>query len=157
MSYETLVSGRPTGPDVEEILKVYKPEEMKPGMEIEHDTISEIIQTHKKTGRFKVVYDAWKKKLFRDYNIVLESRDGLVFHVLTDKERVDYSSRRLVSGMKTTKKAGNIALTTDDAQLDDNEKRRRTHLITVAGSLSTMFHKEKKKIKYNIGTINVRP
>ena len=139
-SSEVYFTGRPTGPDIDEIIKNYPVNKMEAGETIPYAAIEEIIHEKRETHRYKTVTAAWRKRLFNNHNIVIDA-DGATkqFVVLSNSGRVTHSGKGIVKAIRSIGRAGRVASRTPLAGLTSAEVRTRDHIVSTSASLRSIY------------------
>jgi hypothetical protein len=127
--------GVPTGSDVERLLReIGTP---APGDVIPYDQIARILGVERKSSRWGSVTDAWRRRLDREFNLLLEAVPNGGFRVLTNSGRVNHASSRYKRGLRQVAKAAVVAARTDRKGLTQEEKAAADHLEKVGATIRT--------------------
>lgn len=133
---KVLFNGLPTKIDVDKIIDRYGvPAE---GQLIPYQDIADLISVRVDTGRFRTVTTAWRKRLFREYNVLVNVKTGEGFYRANDTDRVETASHKVTSGKKSIMKGSVIASTTDKTRLDDETRKVCDHLSVLPARLRLM-------------------
>lgn len=143
-------SGRPTAPDVDLILKKFPVSLLVHGFTMTYSDIAETIKEKENSHRMKTVCICWRKKLFREKNIYLDTIANVGFIVADPSQRVSKSASGMNAGYKKIRSMSTLALQTDETALSEDEKRTRNYAINVGGMMRTMLAVEKKKLVYKL-------
>ena len=141
-------TGRPTGPDVEAIVKAIPVKELIPGKTINYADIEKIIGFNKDQSRFQTVTNCWRKKLWRENNILLESIPNIGYAVQDNSARTSTAARGIVSASRKLNRSGNIARRTSEEGLTEEQKKTRVHIINVVGSMMAIEAAKVREIKF---------
>lgn len=125
--------GVPTAPDVDILLKHYKqPQE---GAILKYEDIASIVKLDSSTSRFKTVLNSWRKRLFRDYNILMIPEPGIGLKNSTPSERINCAGSKMKTGRKMIFRSSTVAVTTDTDRLTSDEKIVRERLSVLPARL----------------------
>lgn len=117
MEGKSYFRGIPTKIDVDRIIEQFGiPEE---GTEIDMKDIAKVIRVEKRSYRFSTVVTAWKKRLFREHNILMVATGEGSYRAAAPDERIDYSTRKVSSGRRAIGRAIVIAHSTDAGRLSE--------------------------------------
>lgn len=100
-------AGIPTKPDVESIIK--ETGDLKEGQVVEYSLLSKVIGQPRHSDRWRSVIGAWKSRLFREFNVVVEAVPNVGYRVLPPSERVDYSGRKVKQGFRRIRNGAVVA------------------------------------------------
>lgn len=150
MSTNLRLTGRSTSPDVDRLIEVFPSSTLQAGFIVEYHEIAQIISTDKTSNRFNTVVNAWKKRIYRDFNIVVEAVPNKGFLVLSNSGRIGFSSNKVSKGFKRILKGKKVALTTSNHDLDEQTKRIQQHIINVGGAIEIAMATEKKRLEYSL-------
>lgn len=138
--------GLPTKMDVDSLLsEIGVP---KPGDKIPYERIQQVIKISKDTYRWRTVVNSWRKRLFREHNIVLDSIINEGFEALNNNDRISFTAKKINSGTRMIMRAVNIAQTTDTNGLDEESLRNRNHYADIPRKLKLAFLTEPKDMPY---------
>lgn len=122
--------GMPTQIDVDRIVAVIgTPSE---GRLITYSELETILHTTHNQSRFWSVTTAWRKKLERESNLILEAVPTEGFKVLDNHQRVAHSARYFKSGLRRTGIAGRRAACTSRSGLSTDESRTLDHVTNTS-------------------------
>ena len=112
--YYGFKDGMPTGPDVEKLLKAFP--ELSQGDRIDYQSVEKIVKIEQGNGRWRSITVAWRRRLKRDSDIIIECDAGNAFYVATANQ-VSSSIHGVLMGVgrklkRTREKA--IRVNTDD-------------------------------------------
>ena len=148
--------GRPTGPDVDKIMAVLCMSgdklDMPVGKVITQSEVSKVISESPDSSRFKAVAGAWRKRLFKLSNVLLESSNHQ-YTVLDGNSRAVLSGKTLVSGIKRFGMAGTIASSTDRTGITEESQRLLTHSVNVSASIRELYDREQRRLRFDVGEI----
>jgi len=147
MSTNLFLGGTPTEPDVERIVAKF-------GTPKIHDLITwadleSLLVLPRTKCRFRVVVGAWRKKLYREQNIVMEAVAGVGVKVLDPHQRIDFSGRRYRNHVRGVGRAGRIAELTDIGGLTPDELRVRDSLCRGVSAIRLAVSTAAKQIDYS--------
>ena len=142
----TFGAGIPTSLDVEKLMTrfgVPDPGDVLPYGEIEHE-----IKQERGSYRWGSVISAWRKKLEREYNIILEAVPNKGYKALDGAGRVDLAGRTYKGGLRRVTRAATVAVKTDRSTLTDEQKRVVDHIQDAGAKLRMLAAQEARKIKW---------
>ena len=123
------LGGVSTDAEVAKLMQNYK--DAKPGDELSHEAISQLIEVPYGTHRYRTVVDRFRRLLFTQHNLELTAITRHGYRVSTGKERLDNSVARANRAFKQTHIAAYRAAVVPDSQLTRAEQERKTHLQVV--------------------------
>lgn len=140
-----IVNGVPTAPDVKRIVDALGG--LERGQEIAHEDIEQIIGEKWRSGRYRTVTDAWRKKVYGDLNLLIAAVSGIGFRVLTENECVDTTRGWFRAGIRKTSRSIDVNSRINSNLLDEPVKRvhqiqsrlmnaHRTEIINATKKLS---------------------
>jgi len=91
--------------------------------------IAGVIGVAVRTHRFNTVVNTWRKKLFREHNMLSVGDGEGNIRFANPKERIEYASRKIVSGRRQIGRAIAVAYTTDANRLTANCQATRDQII----------------------------
>ena len=141
----TIVRGIPTAPDVEKLVGAFP--SLKEGDVVTYSDIENIIEKEKGTNRFNSVTFAWRKRLFRESNLVLDSIPNEGYKVLPPSERVGFSGRKFVGGLRTMGRAAAVAGMTERNKLSSEQIKTLDHIVRTTASLKLTAKLEAQKLR----------
>ena len=113
--------GMPTAVDVTRLMEAFGvPSE---GTRISYEDIERLLSVTPRQSRFWSVTAAWRRKLEREHNLLIEAVPGEGFDVLTNRGRVGFTARDFKSGLRKVTRAGERAAKTSRVQLSPQEVR----------------------------------
>jgi len=108
----------------------------KEGDEITFAACSDALGMPETSHRFRTVVHAWRKKLFRDHNLLSVGTGEGAFRFADPAERIDFASRKVKSGRRSVGYAVVIAHGTDARRLTADQQKTRAGLLELnAGRL----------------------
>lgn len=132
---ELFFGGLPTEPDVRRLRAEYPESEMKPGQIITYSTVSEIIKCDYGSHRFWCVTTQWRKIVERETNIIIGTKAGDAFVVLSESEKVGLSGDQLRKAGRRARRAWVVSQRIDRVLLTEEERKRLDHHEIVASSV----------------------
>lgn len=139
-------SGVPTEPDVRKLMDAFGA--MQEGAVISYADISAIIGSPSKSFRFATVVNAWRKRLYREQNVVLCAVAGVGLKVADPDLRVNLAGAKYKSGIRHIRRAGDVSASTDRARLSPEAAKAADHLNRVASSVMLAAATEARKLNY---------
>lgn len=142
-------SGVPTEPDVKKLMDAIDVKSMPKGSSIEYETVSEIIGIQYKAPRWRSVTLSWRKKLEKDFGIILDcSQTERAFVVLTEGGKVGLSGRKLRSAVSSARRAYIVSGQVDVKQLTEAEKAKHDFFSIRAGNMiaSAQLRSDKRSL-----------
>jgi hypothetical protein len=143
------LNGRSTTPDIETIIKNYPVESMEIGKEIAKNDIAECISTPNNTHRYHTVTSAWRKKLLRDHNIYIGVIDKK-FVVQSNSQRIERSSAKIKSGLRSVVRGGNLANKTSTLGLTYEEIKTRDHCVNISATMKGLYDVRKRDLREDL-------
>ena len=141
----SFVTGIPTAPTIERLRKRFGVP--APGTLLSYTDIAEVAETEVHSHRFNSVVTAYRKKLYRESNIVLRAVANEGYEVLDSHGRVHEFTRGFKSGIIKTRRAADMAVATDETGLSEEEKRTRLFVFNTAGTLQLAVATAAKQLK----------
>lgn len=150
---DLFLGGIPTEPDVKKLLAIYGVPAI--GTELTYDQVAETIGTPVRSYRFRTVTWSWRKVLDRQHNLIVGTVHGRGFVVLDNQSRVRFSAGRFKRGLRSVRRASDVAGRTDLVGLTPEERRSRDHIVATGSMLQLAAATEARKLKLTFG--NVQP
>lgn len=144
MSATVFNRGIPTAPDVkaiEDAIGVPKEGELIPWERFE-----KVLGIERNAARFRTVVGAWRKRLFRDLNILVSAVAGKGLEVLDAHGRVTTSGGWYKSGLRKVSRAGTVADRTDAAGLSVEDRRALDHIRGSSAALRLLASTRAKEL-----------
>ena len=113
--------GVPIQPDVDAIMAKWPVAALTEGTSIPEDEIARLINVPWNSHRYNTVVAAWRKRMFRDHNILM-AKGGRTLTILTPDQRIDYAGARQKTGVRAIVRGGVYTETTDRARLSPEAK-----------------------------------
>jgi hypothetical protein len=97
----SIIVGKPTAPDVKKLMAAFT--DIEAGAELPYEAVAAIIGVQPGTSRFRVVTDAWRKRLLDEHNFLLvpSEENRRHFRRLTEEERSRYNLKGFYRGVRT--------------------------------------------------------
>jgi len=143
MSQEVFRGGVPTEPDVQKLLEAFGRPEI--GRKFSYEEIATILNTHKKTARYRTVTWVWREEIKQLYNIIIGCERGKGFIALNNSERLRFGVDKYKSGLHFVEKAQGIVAGCDDAKLSEPERESKNHIVKISGSLLLSAKMEERR------------
>lgn len=134
----------PYAPDLRKLDEAFP--KLKPGDLIGWEQLAAAAGWGKETPRFKAVQAAWRKRVFRERNVVLIAVAGKGVQVADGSERITHAADAQKSGFRKIARAARVAITTDTAGLPDHLKRTHEHILHTAASIKLMVATKPKEL-----------
>ena len=136
--------GVPTAPDVKRLIdEIGVPSE---GDVVKYSVISKVIGTDRKAYRWGTVVSAWKKRLYKEHNLVLIAEENVGFRVCDPSERIDVSRRKVRSGFRAVRIGSDVAGKTDRWRLSVDEKKQQDRLSMIAAQITLAQRTQPKEL-----------
>lgn len=135
--------GIPSGPDVEKLMKAFGVPD--PGI-ITHDSIEKIIDQQKETYRYVSVVMAWRKKLFREYNVHVVGERGVGYRILSEPERVDFARHGLAKNAKHVMRQHQAALLINIGKLDEVARKKHDHVMRASAAMANAVQNTEREL-----------
>ena len=133
MSTPTIfLGGLPTGPDIAKLVDRFGIPVT--GDRIEWKAIEMVLGLKRTEHRFKTVVGQWRRKMYRDHNVVLSpgtDMRGIGLECLDPKKRIDLAAAGFKQGARKIQRASDLAIRTDRSALP-------AELIQVADRISSV-------------------
>lgn len=130
--------GIPTAPEVEKLIKTFEPFDV--GNIILHESIEKVLGHPIRSARYKVVTNAWRRKLLQHFNIELGSLHGLGLKVLSNGERIEAGEKGAQCGtrkiLRSVKKT--VVVVTDDPLLKRKQELLQRYAAAVIFDHNTL-------------------
>lgn len=107
----------------------------KAGVTISHIEIENEIKAKRSSHRYNAVVTAWRRKLYKDHNIVLGAVRGLGYKSLIPDERADFIGQKYKTGIRQVKRAASVAIRTETEGMSAESKRAVNHVRNTAAAL----------------------
>jgi hypothetical protein len=117
------------------------------GTLVPYAKVEEVLRVPRAQDRFRTVTNAWRKKLEREQNLILECAPNQGFRVLTNVERVGHSARYFKQGIKRTSIAGRRAASTSRAGLAVEDVRTLDHVMNTSALFKVQAALEARKLR----------
>jgi len=128
--------GIPTAADVNLLMESIQVQKMKPGDLIPYADITDIIRQDKKSHRWISVTNAWRKKIEKDYNIILEcDPTERAFRILPEGGKVQLSRKKLRTAASAARRSYVISGLVNVKQLTEDERRDHDFNMMKSGNL----------------------
>lgn len=124
--------GIPTDIDVRALMETFGVPAV--GTTMSYERVAEIIHVAPRSGRFKTVTDAWRRRLRDDHNVYTSARDG-AFSVRTAPERVDHGAAKARGVVRAAAAAHNEVARTDRSQLTTEQRQQADHVQMVTATV----------------------
>jgi hypothetical protein len=144
--------GIPTKVDVDALVAAIGVPEA--GTEIKHDDIAKIINQPVRSYRYCTVVSAWRKRLERENNVLLQALTGVGYVSLNASGRVAVAASKYKCSLRQVERSGKIAAKTDRKTLTDEEKRACDHIQNTSAALRMAADKAARAIVWNDKTGN---
>lgn len=132
---ELFFGGLPTEPDVKKLREMFPESEMKPGKTITYEDVSVIINAPYGSSRFMGVTTQWRKIVEKETNIIIGTKPGEAFVVLSESEKVGLSGDQLRKAGRRARRAWVVSQRIERASLTEEERRRLDHHQGVASNV----------------------
>lgn len=128
--------GIPTEPDVNRLMDAFQVQKMAAGDMIPYSKISDVIGQEKESRRWTSVTNAWRKKIEKDYGIILGCDPfNRAFRILPEGGKVQLSRKKLRAAVSSARRSYIISGLIDVKQLTKDEKREHDFNLTRSGNL----------------------
>jgi len=118
--------GVPVAPDVKKLLDHFGIP--TPGF-IAHEEVEPVLGVGRNQSRYRTVTRAWCDALWDKHNVRQIGCPG-GFKTLMPEERLDYGEYQRTKGVRRFEQAVKEVVTTPVSELDDQQKRRHTNLLS---------------------------
>lgn len=136
--------GMPTTVDVDRLIEAFGVPDA--GALIPYEDVESALTLSRQQARFRTVTNAWRRRLEREHNLVIEAETNKGFLVLTNRDRVGHSARYFRSGLRRVGVAGRRAASTSRTGLSADEVKALDHVSNVAASFRMQAALEARKL-----------
>lgn len=140
------VGGIPSDVDVRRLQEKFRVP--KPGDFISYAEITECLGNQRKESRFWTVTNSWRKKLFRENNIVTKAVRDEGFEFLDSHKRVTHSVDKFKGGLREVGRASLIAASTDRTELAPEEIRTCDHIQNMGAQIRLAVATAARQLTY---------
>lgn len=140
-------AGIPTSPDIRKLMDQWPV--LSDGQRITKGEIAEVISTPSDSFRWKTVVHQWRRKLFREQNVLLKAIPRVGYEVANPDERVGLAGAKYKSGLRHVRRAGDIVTRTDTRRLSPDARRAADHLCSVTVAVAMAAATEAKRLQYS--------
>lgn len=138
--------GIPTKLDVDKILAMWP--DLKAKDIIPYQDIETLCEIKRRTCRWSVVTNAWRRRLESERNMLLRAGDGQ-FEVLDNHGRVAMAGTTYKSALRKVGRSVVVAAKTDRTGLNPDEKRTVDHIQNTGAALRLSAMQEARRIKWD--------
>lgn len=149
------LGGVPTDPDVKRLIEAFP--SLKPGDEISHNDVANVLGVERASGRYRTVTTAWRNHLVKSCNIRLRAINGVGYRVMEAMERVTHNVRGLGKGTKIIRRASDDVRRVDATQLSQEQQRVTEHVLRRMDSVTDFLLKTSKEIAIEFKPITQLP
>lgn len=118
------------------------------GQQFSYREIETVLRISRTATRWKSVVGAWRKRLFRQHNILLKAIPNEGFQAMGNSERVTFSSGLFKGGLKRLSQAATVASSTDRTGLSDEEKAAADHIQKTGANLRLAAQTAARQLVY---------
>lgn len=126
MSTKLYFGGIPTKVDVDKLIEEFK--NYKEGDLIPYESIEETISEKRKSFRWASVVTAWRKRLYRENNMLLIAEANKGFLIANPEERITHCAGMVNQGKRKIFRGASIASATEANRLSEDGQKKRDHL-----------------------------
>lgn len=129
----------PTGVDVRKLIDTFG--QLAEGFEITHEEIEAVIGVPRTSNRYRTVTYAWRNKLLRDHNRLLESVPGIGYRSLGPGERISSAVKGVQQGARKQLRAIRLSerVVTDDPVLTKKQELLRRYGAAIHAEANNML------------------
>ena len=138
--------GVPTRPDVDKLMAKFGVPAV--GDVVPYGDIETELKLVKHSGRWNAVIGAWRRFLYRQHNVHIETVMGLGYRAAPNDTRVMHASNKVRHGIKRVVQGGELAAKTSDDNLNIDQKRARDHIVLASGKLAALAHQQTRQIPW---------
>lgn len=138
------LGGVPTEPDVKRLTTAFP--NLKPGDQISHKEIEEVIGVQHGSNRYVCVTGAWRKQLVKVGNLRLAAIPGIGFRVLDAMDRVTDNVKRYGRGAKQIRRAADDVRRIEIEKLPQEQQRTTEHVLRHMEATAEHLRKASKEI-----------
>ena len=121
--------GHPTEPEVRMLMEKYP--SLSSGDAISYADVESVIGVKRISHRYRTITGAWRKRMYREFNITIGAVPNTGFIVLDAHERVNLASNHMRSGVRRIRTSGDLAQNTEKSGLNEQELKACDHLVRV--------------------------
>jgi alkylated DNA nucleotide flippase Atl1 len=121
---------------------------LKEGDVITHQEIEKIAGV-RRSNRYKTVMLRWKRRAFVEQNILLVAERTIGYRLAPPDQRISVSVGYVSQGKRRIVKAATVAMATDHARLDEEQRRVREHVSTLPNRLRLAELTSPKALTFN--------
>lgn len=143
---EKVVNGLPTNPAVTKLIEKFG--EIEYGQEIPYSEIEKTIGTEYGSNRWRVVTDAWRKRLLREKNWEIAPSDNTphAFRRLLENERSLKNRKGVMSGVRKIVRGAKNMFGIKTELMTEAERREHDHANRIVSSMAHDLQKNMKEI-----------
>lgn len=138
--------GVPTEIDVRRLLEAFGIPAI--GQLLTYDQISGALGLDRQSWRWHTVTGAWRKRLYREHNLVLSAIAKTGFKVEDSRGRVGVSASKYRGGLRRIAAASIMAARTDRAELTPEESAACDHIQNTGAALRLAAATAARQIKH---------
>lgn len=138
-------SGVPTAPDVEALCKAFQ--DIKPRAVIPWEAFENVVGADRRKARFKTVVAAWRRKLYRESNILFRACHGVGLEYCDPMARIDVGGAKYESGVKNMLRARDIAANTDSDALSPDARKAQDHIVRTTAQIALAMKTSARRLK----------
>jgi hypothetical protein len=105
------------------------------GDTIPYELIEAEIKIGRRSNRGASIVSSWKRRMFRENNVLLIADSGKGYRKADPKERMSNSSSLVSAGRRRIMRAATVAASTEAHRLDDEGKKLREHIQAIPSRL----------------------
>jgi len=136
----------PHNADIKKLKNAFPVESLSPGVEIPYDRVESVLQSNRRSSRFRSITHEWRRDIENSHGIILGTMHGKAFYVANSKDMLKIGTTKLQVAGKYATRARQITSCADVGQLDADERARLTHIQNVAGTIALSAQTQRPKV-----------
>lgn len=141
-----VLGGMPTDIDVERLRQELGVP--RPGDTVPYKKIEDVLHLPRTANRWKSVVGAWRRRLYRENNVMMKAMPNEGYRVLDNHGRVDHGMRTYKGGLRRVYGASVEAVRIERAGLDASEVRTLDHIASVGAQLRLTAITAARQLRY---------
>lgn len=136
MDSKMFFGGVPTNADVKKLRDAYPAEKLVKGTLILYQDVEKVLNLSRKSDRFRTVTNRWRREIERETrSVVIGTKPGEGFTVLSEHEKVGLSTSKLQSSVRHARRSLIVTTRVDVKDLSEDDRTRLTSTQQRVGAL----------------------
>lgn len=136
--------GMPTRVEVAELEAAFP--SLEAGQDILYDEVEKVIRITRDKSRFRVVTEAWRRKVRREKMLVIECVAGLGYHVQTPTEQINSGAKDYRNSARAMGRAHRKVAEVDPNQLSPVKRVEQEHYLGVMSRALDAVNKSRRAL-----------